>query len=211
MSIDAALRRADQFITEQMHKFEQQKKGRQSPPRAYSGYGQIPDPGNQQHHHQHHRAPSFGPPPPHQQQHFGGGGPPPPPEGWRQEFDRQTQRWYYINLSTGRSQWEPPSYGQPPRADTFAGERSGRFSDDHRRSRASSQPQRPLSSSSGGQYLGVHRDEGRRQGASVSPHPSEHGRLPPGAHLDMSTGQVVHSMFPPGQTPAQWAQEVGRV
>jgi hypothetical protein len=200
MSIDAALRRADQFITEQMHKFEQQRKGRPSPPRAYSGYGHILDPSS--------GTPLSHPPPSYQISAPAPSTPsqgPLPQQGWRQEFDCQTQRWYYINLSTGRSQWDPPSFGQPSRAQTYNDERSSR--DDRQRSRASSQPQRP---SSGGQYLGVNRDA-RRQNASASPHPSTHGRLPPGAHLDMSTGQVVTSMFPPGQTAAQWAREVGRV
>ncbi|KAL6705104.1 hypothetical protein ACN47E_007363 [Coniothyrium glycines] len=201
MPIDAALRRADAFITEQLHKFEQQRKGHQSPPRAYSGYGQIHDPRQG-------RPPSQGPPPQHQDGHT------PPgshlPQGWRQEFDHQSQRWYYIDSASGRSQWEPPSYGHPTRAQTFANNRSSRFDDDRRRGRAVSQPQRPVSSSDGGQYLNPQANTGR-QDMSVSQHPSTHGRLPPGAHLDMSTGQVVSNMFPPGQSPAQWAQEVGRV
>ncbi|KAL4789370.1 hypothetical protein BDV19DRAFT_395104 [Aspergillus venezuelensis] len=43
---------------------------------------------------------SFAPPP----------GPPPPsvPEGWTTQFDDNYKQWFYINLATGRSQWEPP-------------------------------------------------------------------------------------------------------
>ncbi|GKZ79968.1 WW domain-containing protein wwm1 [Aspergillus niger] len=55
---------------------------------------------------------------------------PPPaplvPEGWKAEFDDRYQEWYYVNLHTGRSQWErpdrpaqpdgaaPPPKGPPP-------------------------------------------------------------------------------------------------
>ncbi|KAL3445508.1 hypothetical protein BJX65DRAFT_281376 [Aspergillus insuetus] len=43
---------------------------------------------------------SFAPPP----------GPPPPsvPEGWTTQFDDNYRQWFYINLATGKSQWEPP-------------------------------------------------------------------------------------------------------
>jgi hypothetical protein len=41
---------------------------------------------------------------------------------------------------------------------------------------------------------------------STSPHPNPNGRLPPGAHLDMRTGQVVTNMFPPDHpVNAQWS------
>ncbi|PGH00586.1 hypothetical protein GX51_05685 [Blastomyces parvus] len=36
--------------------------------------------------------------------------PPPPrvPDGWKTQFDDRYKEWYYINLKTGISQWEPP-------------------------------------------------------------------------------------------------------
>ncbi|KAF2846237.1 hypothetical protein T440DRAFT_247212 [Plenodomus tracheiphilus IPT5] len=211
MSIETALQRADQYIQKQMHKFEQQKRGRASPPRAYAGYGQLPP--QQDYSHGRRSSQNYGSPaPPPHPLHQG----PAAPSGWRQEFDTRNQRWYYINLSTGRSQWEPPnpqhSQAPPPRSQTFSNEppqhrEHNRWS--QQRERAVSQPQRPMSSSSGGQYLGV--DHPDRNASSVSPHPSPSGRLPPGAHLDLKTGQVVTSMFPPGQDANSWAQEVGRV
>ncbi|KAF4332109.1 hypothetical protein FBEOM_14100, partial [Fusarium beomiforme] len=33
---------------------------------------------------------------------------PPLPEGWTSQFDQQSQRWYYVELATGRTQWEAP-------------------------------------------------------------------------------------------------------
>ncbi|KAE8147941.1 hypothetical protein BDV25DRAFT_131646 [Aspergillus avenaceus] len=43
---------------------------------------------------------SFAPPP----------GPPPPalPEGWKAQFDHRYKQWFYVNLRTGKSQWERP-------------------------------------------------------------------------------------------------------
>ncbi|KAE8392727.1 hypothetical protein BDV23DRAFT_150966 [Aspergillus alliaceus] len=43
---------------------------------------------------------SFAPPP----------GPPPPvvPEGWKAQFDDRYKQWFFVNLHTGKSQWEPP-------------------------------------------------------------------------------------------------------
>ncbi|KAJ5461078.1 uncharacterized protein N7458_002630 [Penicillium daleae] len=52
---------------------------------------------------------SFAPPP----------GPPPPtvPEGWKAQYDERYQTWFYINIATGKSQWErpeaPPPSGPP--------------------------------------------------------------------------------------------------
>ncbi|GKZ24981.1 WW domain-containing protein wwm1 [Aspergillus brasiliensis] len=43
---------------------------------------------------------------------------PPPvplvPEGWKAEFDDRYQEWYYVNLHTGRSQWERPDRPAQP-------------------------------------------------------------------------------------------------
>lgn len=58
-------------------------------------------------------------------QQYGGGqnyGPPPPqappgyntislPPGWVSQFDLSAQRWFYIEQSSGRTQWEAPSGG----------------------------------------------------------------------------------------------------
>ncbi|BCS27512.1 uncharacterized protein APUU_60560S [Aspergillus puulaauensis] len=49
---------------------------------------------------------SFAPPP----------GPPPPsvPEGWTTQFDDTYKQWFFINLTTGKSQWEPPQSTPAP-------------------------------------------------------------------------------------------------
>ncbi|KAA8647550.1 hypothetical protein EYZ11_010872 [Aspergillus tanneri] len=43
---------------------------------------------------------SFAPPP----------GPPPPsvPDGWKAQFDNRYREWFFVNLRTGKSQWERP-------------------------------------------------------------------------------------------------------
>ncbi|KAL5355451.1 hypothetical protein BJX96DRAFT_48930 [Aspergillus floccosus] len=48
---------------------------------------------------------AFAPPP----------GPPPPsvPEGWKAQFDDRYKQWFFIDLSTGKSQWEPPTATPP--------------------------------------------------------------------------------------------------
>lgn len=58
-------------------------------------------------------APPQGPPAPY-------GAPPPMPPGWIQQWDQNSQRWFYIEQATGRSQWDPPAqhvqgpYAPPP-------------------------------------------------------------------------------------------------
>lgn len=209
MSIGTALQRADLYIQKQMHKFEQQKRGRTSPPRAYAGYGQISP---QRHPFGRQQSQECGHPvlPPHPpQRHPPSQGPIPPP-GWRQEFDTRSQRWYYIDLSTGRSQWDaPPSHPRAPilRAQTLGINQSSIES--RNRHRATSQPQRPISSTSGGHYLGV--NQSVRGMGSASPNSFGASRLPPGAHLDTRTGLVTTNMFPPGQRPEDWEREVGRI
>ncbi|KAJ5345522.1 WW/Rsp5/WWP [Penicillium brevicompactum] len=55
---------------------------------------------------------SFAPPP----------GPPPPsvPEGWKAQYDERYHAWFFIDLATGKSQWEQPegppqrNHGEPP-------------------------------------------------------------------------------------------------
>ncbi|KAJ5577761.1 uncharacterized protein N7459_006725 [Penicillium hispanicum] len=48
---------------------------------------------------------SYAPPP----------GPPPPsvPEGWKAQYDTNYQTWFYVNLATGRSQWQRPEASAP--------------------------------------------------------------------------------------------------
>ena len=212
------VQQADNFITKQIQKFEQQKRGNKSPPRAngYNQMSQYPSRPSQD---------SYGWPPSQDYpgspapQHYGNQRPPAgpmAPQGWAQEYDVQSQRWYYIERSTGPSQWNPPSYA-PPRAATFQPEM--RMPSPHgdewtrRRDRASSQPQRPGSSASGGWY-GGNGGQGRGPAGGMgirrtdSPGQGLHTQLPPGSYLDMKTGKVVSSMFPEGQTQQSWAQEI---
>ncbi|KAL6232893.1 hypothetical protein BDW75DRAFT_11321 [Aspergillus navahoensis] len=55
---------------------------------------------------------SFAPPP----------GPPPPsvPEGWTTQYDDNYKQWFFVNLATGRSQWEPPQSTSTPTPSTPA-------------------------------------------------------------------------------------------
>lgn len=226
MAFEAYIQRADDYITKQIHKFEQQKRGNRSPPRA-NGYHQMA------HYQQHGQAPSQGgypgsPAP------FGGQHPPRPPsptlpQGWIQDYDPQSQRWYYVERATGRSQWNPPY--APPRATTFQPDglspnpphaplRASTFQPDgpspnphqqfnrgdspHWHTRSDSQPP-PPAPNEGGQFLDP------RQNGNNGSSPGLHTQLPPGAHLDMKTGKVVTSMFPEGQTQQSWAQELQRL
>ncbi|KAJ5655642.1 hypothetical protein N7507_007592 [Penicillium longicatenatum] len=90
-------------------------------------------------------------------------GPPPPsvPEGWKAQYDDRYQAWYYVNLATGKSQWErpetsapstdggshepPPSYDNTNSADPAALANAG----DKKRPLASNNPYNPTSSSHG--------------------------------------------------------------
>lgn len=42
------------------------------------------------------------------------------PPGWVQQWDQNSQRWYYVEQATGRTQWDPPAnlppgpYAPPP-------------------------------------------------------------------------------------------------
>ena len=75
------------------------------PPQGYpqqQPYGQGPPP-------------PVGPPAPY-------GAPPPMPPGWIQQWDQNSQRWFYIEQATGRTQWDPPSHLPPgPYAPPAAG------------------------------------------------------------------------------------------
>ncbi|KAL8807172.1 MAG: hypothetical protein Q9182_000854 [Xanthomendoza sp. 2 TL-2023] len=68
-------------------------------------YGQQPQYNNPQ---------TYGAPPP---LHSTPGGPPRLPPGWISQWDPNTQRYYYLEQSTGRTQWDPPQHpigGYPP-------------------------------------------------------------------------------------------------
>lgn len=66
----------------------------------------------------------YGSGPPGQQQQYGGppsqsyGAPPPSgpnlPPGWLQQWDQNSQRHYYLEQATGRTQWDPPAFSSPP-------------------------------------------------------------------------------------------------
>jgi hypothetical protein len=44
------------------------------------------------------------------------------PPGWTQQWDQNSQRWFYIEQATGRTQWDPPSHLPPgPYAPPAAG------------------------------------------------------------------------------------------
>ncbi|OAL57232.1 hypothetical protein IQ07DRAFT_617594 [Pyrenochaeta sp. DS3sAY3a] len=193
--LDAVLLRADNYITKQMHKYEQKRRRSDQ----YTPMTEVQPPPQ---HHQNQASPAppnFARPPPQV----------PTPQGWTQEFDPQSQRWYYVEQATGRAQWNPPSFSENQRrtsvqrAYTMGDEQLARRLQEEedararRRNRTFSQP--PAPSPNGRQSLTV--DRPSRASTSVSPHPSQHGRLPPGAHLDMRTGQVVTDMFPPDQRP----------
>lgn len=49
---------------------------------------------------------------PHQQQPQFRSGPPQLPPGWISQWDPQSQRYYYQEQATGRTQWEVPQYQQ---------------------------------------------------------------------------------------------------
>lgn len=187
--MNAYLQRADDFIQQQIYKYEQKRQGRD--------YAEM------------HNSPKRSQQRPSRTQTFNGAPPQSPhmPDGWSQEYDSRSQRWYYVERRTGRSQWEPPSFPQDrrghrhttsdhqrPRSNTSGDEAIARRLQEEEartsnRGRASPHISRP--------QLGQLTVPQQQRPLSTSPHPSPHGRLPPGAHLDMKTGQVVTNMFPP--------------
>jgi hypothetical protein len=184
-TMNAYLQRADDFILQQIYRFEQKKQGRdyrempnspqhsrQQPTRAQTYTAALPNGASL-------------------------------PQGWLQQYDPQSQRWYYVDQSTGRSQWEPPVPSRGccgPRSSSHQPSHSGdeqiarRLQDEEDArartfGRSSSHMSRPQSG-----HLSVPQQQ---RPVTSSPHPSPHGRLPPGAHLDIKTGQIVTNMFPP--------------
>lgn len=113
-----------------------------------------------------------------------------PPAGWSQHWDQGSQRYYYIERATGRSQWEPPAHQshQPPRP--TSSHHQQRYSGDQMRGNNSGEylgqgPLRPHSNSNASQMS--------RNG---SPMPRAMS-IPPGYSLDTKTGQLVSTMLPP--------------
>jgi len=142
---------------------------------------------------QHHNSapvPSQQPPPP---QNYGQ---PPysPPQGWSQHWDHGSQRYYYIEQATGRSQWEPPAHQchQPPRP----------MSSHHHQQQ---EQQRYSGEQMRGNNSGLHMTQGLRPHSnSNASQTSRNGSplpramsIPPGYSLDTRTGQLVNTMLPP--------------
>ncbi len=110
-----------------------------------------------------------------------------PPSGWSQHWDHGSQRYYYIEQATGRSQWEPPAhqFHQPPRPTSSQQRPSG----DHARGNGSGEYNR--------QHLRPHSNSNASQTSrNGSPLPRSMS-IPPGYSLDMKTGQLVSTMLPP--------------
>ncbi|RMZ67597.1 WW domain [Pyrenophora seminiperda CCB06] len=199
-SFDAYIQRADDYITKQIHKYEKQRQGKGSAPPRANGYRQVPPPS--QGSYPASPAPQGGPYPPQ----------PPPntmllPPGWSQEFDPSSQKVYYVDRNTGRSQWNPPpSYAPPTRAATFQPDATTMPTPPNHIIRSNTQP---VSSPGGhgGQCMDPRQQGGGMGTGTLSP--SMH--LPPGSHLDLRTGMVVNGMFPEGQTQQSWSQSLQRI
>ncbi|KAH6621832.1 hypothetical protein C7974DRAFT_211730 [Boeremia exigua] len=111
-----------------------------------------------------------------------------PPNGWSQHWDQGSQRYYYIEQATGRSQWEPPAhqFNQPPRPTSSHYQRS---SGDHTRGYGSGEHNR--------QSLRPHSNSNASQmSRNGSPLPRALS-IPLGYSLDTKTGQLVNTMLPP--------------
>lgn len=111
-----------------------------------------------------------------------------PLSGWSQHWDQGSQRYYYIEQTTGRKQWEPPAnlFRQSPRPTSS---HSQRYSGEQMR----------------GNGIGEHSRQYLRPGSnSNAPQLSRNGSplpramsIPPGYSLDTKTGQLVNTMLPP--------------
>ncbi|KZM24962.1 uncharacterized protein EKO05_0010498 [Ascochyta rabiei] len=111
-----------------------------------------------------------------------------PPAGWSQHWDHSSQRHYYMDQATSRSQWEPPAnqFHQPPRP-TSAHQQ--RYSDEQVRGNSSGEHNR--------QHLRPHSNSNMSQvSRNGSPLPRAMS-IPPGYSLDTKTGQLVSTMLPP--------------
>lgn len=103
-----------------------------------------------------------------------------PPAEWSQHWDHGSQRYYYIERMTGRSQWEPPAhqFHQSPRPTSS-----------HHQQRHSGEYSKPgMRPHSNSSVSHMSRD-GSPMPKAVS--------IPPGYSLDTRTGQLVSTMLPP--------------
>ena len=68
-------------------------------------------------------------------QGYGNSAPPQPsyasgpqlPHGWISQWDPASQRYYYLEQATGRTQWEAPTFQGPPGGSSMAGPPAGYY------------------------------------------------------------------------------------
>jgi hypothetical protein len=91
----------------QQHQYPPQGQGYSPQGQGYPPQGQgYPQQGYSQQQPYGQGPPPVGPPAPM-------GAPPPMPPGWTQQWDQNSQRWYYVEQATGRTQWDPPAHLPP--------------------------------------------------------------------------------------------------
>ncbi|KAF3355129.1 Superoxide dismutase [Verticillium dahliae VDG1] len=105
------------------------------------------------------------------------------PDGWIKRFDERHGRWYYVDETTGTSQWEPPKtavddgeYGgsqhaskdQVYDAHSGAGEAAGYYAGHHYGQNAALYGQAPVQDYRFGQHGGASYAEGHDYGAPVA-------------------------------------------
>ncbi|KAL8950013.1 MAG: hypothetical protein Q9222_003922 [Ikaeria aurantiellina] len=94
----------DKKKKEEKHKKEKEEDHSKDPSHQYSSqqapFAQQQPPYQSQ-------QPAYGAPPPMQSNPNPTGGPPLPP-GWIAQWDPNSQRYYFLEQATGRTQWEPP-------------------------------------------------------------------------------------------------------
>lgn len=150
-------------------------------------------------------------------------GPPPPsvPEGWIAKFDEKYKTYYYVNLASGKSQWEPPAAapshqrrgshdGPPPYSEASRPSPQGNNSAPRQTYGQSAQPPRQYEQGNG-QY-------DQRNYYNAGPGPQGPGGYPPqGAYGEPQRGyyppppQAGYGYPPPQpvyqQVPAQQPQK----
>jgi hypothetical protein len=200
-AMNAYLQRADDFIIQQIQRLEQKKRGKE-----YYEMKRANSRRQRQQQNPTRANPCDQPMSPITQL----------PRGWTQALDRNTQRWYYINQTSGQAQWSPPSASPSPTTSlrspslrhTMTGGRPGdgrpplRLDEDVERASWQRKGEGPHTRGRAGAAsrqeagdLGVACPS--RPTSSTSSHSIAAGRLPPGKFLDMKTGQVVDNMYPP--------------
>lgn len=116
---------------------------------------------------------------PHSQSQYGApqpgpqGGPQLPP-GWTAQWDQNSQRWYYLEQATGRTQWEPPaSYGQQS---GYGGYPSSGHEGQH----------------GGGAHYGEHGKEQKKGGGKMGVLAGAAGGLAGGGLVGHAMGRLLH-------------------